>query len=371
MFFFILCEFVAKMSGNENLLDGLFREEEEADKDASDSYSSSSSSEDDGVVEAAEKLVALAQNDVQIQDKWIMENGHCFFYDSHRSKLLLFRNNCYFEYEGDGEFHFAGRPADDLTTPHLPEEADPVTPHIPPTNPASFWITSIPKSFLTIRYDTGDFSEKSSSPSSKRQKRPYKISAFEEFLHKYNFDDSFVRHILKMDRFLVSYIIPRFNPVKAKPKNAFSNFCDSLITKFPQPWRWKAMVAIPEEERAAEGCETKPLRDIINFGSFSEKNDFEIAPQNFSFSAQFFFLGTDVYVMMNQDNSGVRVLVDGVRCLASEGPLGPLKDGSVVAIYFDGPDNSSRQSAELVPDHLFVVECADSEAALVSRRNSL
>ena len=338
---------------NEHLLDGLFQDEQ-----ASEPSSASSDDGEDAIVETAEMIIRSAKLDEKFCDKWISENGLLFYFDSKRQKLILLKNNCYFDYEGDGEFQFTGRVdsqiQSDSANDHTADQAD--TSDLP-----CVWVTSVPRSFLTIRHE-GPVSD---SPSSKRQRTEpnYKIKFLDEFFHKYVFDESFIRHILKLDRLLVSYIVPRFNPMKAKPKNAFSNFCDSLISKFPQPWRWKSLLAIPEEDRV--DCDCKPLRSTLFFGTNSDL-DFELfsdSPEE-KFSAQFFFLGNDVYVMMNEEQIPVTVLVDGVRCTAGEGPVGPLKDGSVLTVSLANKPSTS----ELVPDHMFIVELAKTEQELVARR---
>jgi hypothetical protein len=346
------------MSGNEHLLDGLFQEEEQPS-------SSESGDSDDGIVDTAEMIIRGASSEDRFRNKWISENGLLFYYDSERQKLLLLKNNCYFEYEGNGEFQFTGRV--DPVQPTVSDEQNHVSSAASETVEVaelpSIWITSVPRSLLTIR----ELAE-SESPSAKRQKTDsFKIPFLSDFFHKYAFDDSFIRHILKLDRLLVSYIILKFNPLKAKPKNAFKNFCDSLNEKFPQPWRWKSFLTIPEEDRA--DCETKPLRTSLVFGQTTVGTaetgfDFDIISADVpSFSGQFFLLGNDAYVMMNEDG-GVTVLVDGIRCVPSEGPVGPLKDGTVVTVRF-GKNSSSN---ELIPDHMFIVELAKTEEELVVRR---
>jgi len=348
------------MSGNDHLLDDLFQEEEQPS-------SSESSDSDDGIVEAAEMIIRGASSEEKFRNKWISENGLLFYYDSERQKLLLLKNNCYFEYEGNGEFKFTGRvdPVQSTVSEEQTHGTSAAAETVKDPQLPSIWITSVPRSFLTIR----ELAE-SESPSAKRQKTDsFKIPFLSDFFHKYAFDDSFIRHILKLDRLLVSYIIPKFNPLKAKSKNAFTNFCDSLNSKFPQPWRWKSLLSIPEEDRA--DCETQPLRTELVFGPIvgtSETGfDFDIIPAGESFfSGKFFFLGNDAYVMMNEDG-GVTVLVDGVRCIPSEGPVGPLKDGTVVTVRL-GKNSSSN---ELIPDHLFIFELAKSEEELVARRGRL
>ena len=310
------------MSGNEHLLDDLFIEDERE----SDVSSESSSSDD--LVDWAERLIASAQSDTSVANKWLTnEKGLSIFYDSNRKKLILLKNNLYFDYEGNGEFQFTGaRPIDggDVSE-SITDESFESLPIV--------WITSIPRSFLTL-----DESEHLSS-----------------FFQKFNFEDSFVRHILKLDKLLVSYIIDRFDPQKAKPRNAFINYCDSLNSKFPQPWRRKSFLAIPENGE----CETKELRGVLNFG---KDDDLGVEIEHAGFSGgQFFFLGSDPYVGIERDSDEVKVLVDGVRCLARDGPIGPLRDGSVVSI-------SSSTATEYVPDHLFLIEIAQSQSELIDRR---
>jgi len=110
--------------------------------------------------------------------------------------------------------------------------------------------------------------------------------------------------------------------------------------------------------------ETCPLsgRDglplIMRFGT-TDGVDLECPDHGQEYEGQIFFLGSDVYVLMNIDSPpSVSVLVDGVRALSIEGPIGPLRDGFVITISSGG----------LLPDHVFVVEMADSEDDLLVRR---
>ena len=181
---------------NEHLLDDLF-EDKSSDHD-------SQSSDDDQLVEWADTVLASAQSNNSFRDRWLTnEKKLSLYYDSSREKLILYKNNCYFDYEGNGEFQFTGATRDmvELTT-SMTE-----SPLMDSSPPPVVWITSIPRTFLTLQ--------------------PPQIENLSPFFLKYNFEETFVRHICKLDRVLVSYIVSRFDPQRSKPRNAFSNYCDS------------------------------------------------------------------------------------------------------------------------------------------------
>ena len=121
------------MTEKPELLEGLFRDlEAHSDRSSSED----ATDDDNGLVEFADSLMSGSTR--HPTNEWIPgPGGNFFFHDTGKSKLLLLRDHCYFEYEGEGEFQFIGRVAD-RSVP----EPDRDRPHI--------WLTSVPGTVLSM-----------------------------------------------------------------------------------------------------------------------------------------------------------------------------------------------------------------------------
>jgi hypothetical protein len=363
---FFLVHTFQNMTERPDLLDGLFR-----DSDERSSSSSSSNDEDDELVEIAEKILT---GDFS-KNQWIpARRGNLFFHDTNNSKLILLRKGMYFEYQGDGEFQCIGnvhsRPVEDTQAVVETNKNDIQE---TPRNPVpAVWLTSVPGSTLAISPpQTAD--EEQGATKRQRMKdsdllssAEARVPGFTEFAKKWSLPESTIRHVFKYnDRSLLLYVMRRFNPTKAKAKNAFLNFCDSLVSKFPQIWRSKSLIEMNlfEEADAVElykmGC-FRPEGILFSCDDSSIDGSILLDGVGDSdISGNFFFLNDDLYVLMNRDDKDVTVLVDGTRALTIEGPVGPLRDGSVITFSRDKSGG---------PDHLILVEMSANEMDLLNRR---
>ena len=363
------------MTENPELLEGLFRDNQDGSSEAHSDRSSIQDDKDDDIVEFAYALMSGSTR--HPTNEWIpAPGGNYFFHDTGKSKLLLLRDNCYFEYEGDGEFQFIGRVADRSMSEPDRESF--------PQNCQHIWLTSVPGTVLSMETTGAEEGEDRDDVPQKRLRiagpkdeprnsisdlilrAENRVPGFSDFVSKWNFPEQTIRHFLKFDRLLIAYIMRRFNPTKAKAKNAIIGFCDSLIGKYPQIWRWKSVIELEwmEEEANVEIRKlTDGQEDRVSFCSPDvQMEDAIILDKNFEkISGEIIFLGQDAYVMMTVDDPSVTVLVDGIRALSVEGPVGPLRDGSVIAF-------SKKENKSGIPNHLILVEIATEEIVLVNRR---
>jgi hypothetical protein len=306
--------------GNPDLLDGIFDEDavNRFEPPDADDASSTSTADYEGVAEL------ILRGKTQFANKWIREGEGMFFYDSSIDKLLLVKNKCYFEYQGGGEFQFL-RPANTTTA----EEDMP----IPRENRTCIFLAGFESSDLQIRSNkrvreeeepkAADTSLTAMITQIENQTGIYMLS---NFLKSWNLlsEESTVRYFLKsVDLPMLRFVLDKFAPEKAKPKNALPKFVQSL-SKFPQRWRVKTTE-----------FETR-MKDVSDDLPWTNESGVSIVR-----------LGDDYYAML-ESGGDKTVFVDGIRLNSADGPVGPLQTGSVIAI--------SNVKEFSVPDSMLVVK---------------
>lgn len=337
--------------GNPDLLEGIFRDEDESESSDSETPESTS----DMILRATSTLTDASA----FSNKWIRDGEKNFFFDSQTRRLICHNpNGSYMQYLGSGRFVAIDDPtAPPKEAPILEEQTMPV--EVAPVALQQCWMTSVRRESLEVI-------DKSNAPKRQRTEQSVpslsfddlleqadtRIDGFKTFINKWNLsnEEQTVRHFLKSDLLLVSYIVKRFNPTKALPKNALLKFTDSL-SQFPQKWRIFSLI---ESGIVDSGeAETSIVPDsglAVTSGTTSHGEDNVIELEETSeMRFQIVKMESDFYVI-NQ-SAGI-VHVDGIRCTPSDGPVGPLVDGSVV----------------VTPEHMLVVEIGEPEY-LVKRRS--
>ncbi len=342
--FFILAN---SMEPNPDLLDSLFQQDA-SDPAASSPHSSSSSSSSSDYTGVAEMILNAKNN---FADKWISEGQGMFFFDSRENKLFLVKNNCYFEYLGEGEFQFL-RPVDVQSTEDampIPNSCEIDEIKIEKANFCECFVTVFSKEELSIGIDSrrkrlreGDDDEEGNEvvvvdapavvvPTSLSSLVDYaefthNIVGLRNFLKSWNLlsEDSVVRNLLKQDAERIRFIVRAFAPTKANPKNALLKFI-SALSQFPQKWRCKSPLFQARK---------------VNISS--------ICPYTvFPAGASILRMGSEYYVIREQ-GGGEYLYLDGMRVSVEDGPMGPLRSGSVMTL--------SQVKDCLVPDWMCVVE---------------
>lgn len=337
-----------------------------------DLFQSSGESSDsaDDTPETTADMILRAASSGMVSDRWISDKNRHFFYDSKARRLICHtEGGKYLEYRGEGRYV----PMEDPTVrssinEQIQEPA--ATECAEKKEKLICWITTVPSDCLDVFTDD--------LRSAKRQKvsdqdagapklsfqeliESAKIPDLKSFLEKWDLltEEPTVRHFLKLDKQLVQYIIRRFNPIKAKPKNALLKFEESLL-KHPQKWR--IFGAIEEGLLDSGSCETVPVNDFLRIKGPSDQSEDETGCTELEqeccnlcvrqVDSDFFLFNLD---------PELPVQLDGMRILPIDGPVGPLMDGSVIAIPRPGRMHN-------LPGTLLLVELGSVET-LLKRRN--
>ena len=357
--------------GNPNLLDGIFREEDES--------RSSESEADESTPDMILRAVKTLGDKSGFVNKWIADGTKQFYYSG--GKLVCYHDGKYSQYIGDGRYlPMDGSVGDDTVVVDQQvdrvavEKAESATQEDKvSSSPGVCWVTAIPRESLTIvcrstaakRQRTDESGAVTSSAtvpvSDLLEEAELTVPGISEFFSKWSLgsEESIVRHFMKLDRLLAVYIMKRFNPVKAKPKNALQGFIEHLSGKYPQKWRIPALVGsglVDSEECSTVSVdETGLVLTSVDTDVDSETRKFELEGCD-ACNFQIIVLGGDFYVL-NRRDGGDTVVVDGMRATAADGPVGPLRDGSVISVGNTGS----------IPNQLLVVEIG-AETDLHARR---
>jgi len=329
--------------GNPELLEDIFNE----DSDEESVEEEETESTADLILRAAKTLGEKSG----FLDKWIQDREKQYFYSSQSGKLICCTAGKYLEYTGVGRYV-------PYTSDGTSAEVEPATVQsetIMEIGTKTCWVTEIPQSVLTL-YDRSAKRFKGESEASVAamslqdflESAESRIQGVSDFAAKWGLEESLMRHLIKLDRLLVGYIVQHFSPVKAKAKNALQGMIDSLL-KYPQKWRVHAL----KEQGLLGECATRHVQDskpllFSSDASSADAHAFTLDTVVRDFGFEIFNIGRDFFLI----NSRVAVSVDGMRVLPFDGPVS-LFDGSVVA---------------LSPYHLLLVEIGDA-AHLISRRN--
>lgn len=312
--------------GNPNLLEGIFRDDDQASSSAYESDDSPESTAD--MILRATKILGSKSG---FFNKWVVaENGRYFFYNEANRKLISFSpDGRYSEYIGDGKYLPVRE--DELSAVSQPPQAGSAA-VVDDAAPVECWITLIPKeelvtvdkeAYLSTKRQRVSEDSSSSAPVIPYQELLKIIPNLLEFSEKWGLEEQSIRHLVKYDKIMVQYILESFNPTKAKPKNALLAYLEAL-NRYPQKWRIYAMLA---KEDFEDTFSTINIDDSKRFvGENSEDGivlegvtecDFQISK-----------IGNDYYVICT--GSSTKVLVDGILATPADGPVGPLREGSVL-----------------------------------------
>jgi hypothetical protein len=343
-----------------NPLDGLFRDDE--------SSSSSSEAEQESVADMILRAVQTLNGASGFENRWIADQDRHFFYNSVTRKLICHTHERkYLEYRGEGRYI----PIPDPTTAVVEKSEISVSEGKKNENDHVCWVTVIPHDHLVVvDQDLLDTKRKlvdnepSSQPkiSFRELIENVKIPNFKSFLEKWELmsEEPSVRHLLKLDKQLIQYIVRGFNPLRAKPKNALLKYQESLL-KHPQKWR---IYSVVEEGLIDSGeCETTVMGEgmtelLIGTEEVQEGPGIELDNLAVECNAFISKLPDDEYYITNYSNESP-VFLDGMRMLGNDGPC-PLRDGSVVSI----PHKDGRQT---LPGCLLLVEIGKPEELMKKR----
>ena len=341
-----------------------------------DGGSSSSDSESDVPESTADMILRAVGMKSGFENKWISDENRHFFYDSNSRRLICRTSEGkLLQYLGSGRYI----PIDDPTNPNdAPEEGESLGEPSLESDGNVCWVTVVPVDQLEVMGP--------SCSSSKRQKASEEATAgvpkfslneiventtlpdFKCFLEKWDLlsEESSVRHLVKLDRQLIQYIMRRFNPLRAKPRNALFKFSESLL-KHPQKWR---IVSVIQEGLLESGdCETTPLpvddgvlrivtsRPRDEEGAVIELDPESVAPCEITMSR----IGNDFYI--SNASSIDAVFVDGMRDLREDSPYGPLRNGSVIGV----PRKDARSQTTF--GALLLIEIGTPEDLVARRTN--
>jgi hypothetical protein len=235
------------------------------------------------------------------------------------------------------------------------------------------WITTIPSEHLEVMDSGANLTEKKQRTEEGPIGVPKltfadivggtSIHGFKEFLEKWDLlsEESSVRHLIKLDKQLIQYLMRRFNPIKAKPKNALLKFSESLL-KHPQKWRIVAAVQDGLID-SGSGCETAVVgEDVFTIsGRSDDASCLELEEESAEcrlvierMASEFFLLNLD---------SQHPVFLDGMRVMPADGHVGPLLDGSVITVP------NAHASRSTIPATLLLVEIGAAEDLLARRQS--
>ena len=281
----------------------------------------------------ADMIIRSVKANPATADKWILDeaSGGRFFFHSGMQKLLSQANGKWLEYRGEGVFVECGESgqwgqwaeSEERDFGSLGKRVDGASngesdfTQKPPTCRA--WV--FPKASLQV-----ETLKRSHNSELNLHSVDERVTGFKGFVEKWALEESIVRHLLKFDRQLLQYVIPRFNPTKAKAKNALQAYIDSLV-KFPQKWRLKV---VEEDLGYGSPLTADPLCGGL---TISTPNGNHCSLNLVPIQSEWFALG-----------SGASV--DGLRLVSEEGPLGPLVNGSVITV----------NAQHGIPDYLILIE---------------
>ncbi|KAF4668617.1 hypothetical protein FOZ61_006083 [Perkinsus olseni] len=363
-------------------------------KSSSSSDGSESEGEDDGRPESTPEMLMRAvavggELAKQMTDKWVSDNqtGLKYCYSGSEKKLFMWnpRSQSMYHWKGRGSMDFMwqanqssqeqyqqqGRAQPQAAVGEAPKSSDDA--EQADHEEKVLWMTYIPSSYLwgkdpqknmdspedSAEENDAAGDDEESEPSSATEPKHKKarmaadnasmlakcdarVPGFKDFAKRWAIDVNIMRHFAKHDGMLIRHVIDSFKPTKAKAKNALQKYLQGL-TKFPQKWRIVAACkqAVLLEEAEGETRELVPPRSVV-VGSAEEDlrgpsdesvtrlvlppDAGYVSPEHF----RIFPLGDDFYV---QDlGSDYGITVDGLRYRSTDGPIGPLKDGSIVSI---------------------------------------
>ena len=347
-----------EMSGeNPDLLEGIFREDDESGSSDSEQPESTA----DLILRATSTLGPGAAS---FTNKWIRDGDRNFFFDSSSNRLICHTaEGTYMQYLGGGRYVSIEDPtrgsslSGNAATKESEENKE------SPSETKCCWVTTIAKSTIELfhrskeskrqRVERGEAQQPTLSFDDLLAEAGENVAGFTEFVEKWGLgtEESALRHFLKLDKLLVSYIVKRFNPQKALPKNALIKFTDSL-SKYPQKWRVYALI---ESGLTDSGeADTTPVGDdglkFVSSGTDSEDESAIGLEESEDLKFQIMKLGADFFIL---NESPTNIFVDGMRCTPIDGPTGPLLDGSIIA----------------TPQYLLVIEVASTDE-LVKRRSA-
>ncbi|EER12383.1 hypothetical protein Pmar_PMAR001182 [Perkinsus marinus ATCC 50983] len=357
-------------------------------KSSSSSDSSESESEDDQSPESTPEMLMRAaavggELAGQMTNKWISDNqtGLKYCYSGSEKKMYMWnpQSQSMYQWKGRGSIKFLWQ-ADQGSAGQGQSEAVETAPAASAEDRVGepekvLWITYIPSSYLwgedsrrdtpspeeSVTSDTQGAAETEESdygsvtePKHKKAKTAAddasmlmkcdsRVPGFKDFAKRWAIDVNILRHFAKHDGMLIRHVIESFKPIKAKAKNALQKYLQGLM-KYPQKWRIVAACrqAVLIEEAEGETRELLPPRSVL-VGSAEEDlaqtsdesvtrlvipagSGQYVSPEHF----RIFPLGDDFYVQDLGSNYGITV--DGLRYRSADGPIGPLKDGSIVSI---------------------------------------
>lgn len=339
---------------NPSLLDGIFNE------------SASSGSDAEGEEESTADLILRAAKTIGessgFLNKWIRDGDKQFYFSTEAGKLICYSSlGSYLEYLGDGRYVPYSRSAELAENVVQPK---PVCEDSKESENKKCWITELPSALLqTIDRSSHDVTKKLKNDSGEPTVGPSlsfsdlleaaeeTIPGIAKFSQKWGIEEPSIRHLLKFDRILVSYILKHFSPIKAKSKNALQGMIESLM-KYPQKWRIYSL----REENIVDECSTRHVGESATLKICANEDAADTDPNVFLLDMhdeecifEVFQVGNE-YMLVN---SGRPLLVDGMRVVLLDGPV-PLVDGSVISVN---------------PYHILLVEIGTLEY-LVSRRNT-
>ena len=336
--------------------------------------SESSSDADSEVPESTADMILRAVSTLEksgFENRWIADKDRHFFYDSNSRRLVCHTSDGkYLEYMGGGRYV----PTADPTLVQETQQEEKSDEVVPVNSENVCWVTVVPHEQLEVLDSSLTGSKRQRTESDQQPKFTFNeiienttISGFKEFLEKWELlsEESSVRHLVKLDRQVIQYIMRRFNPLRAKPKNALLKFSESLL-KHPQKWR---IYSVIEEGYSDTGeCETTRLPQdgqvrFLTLNEFSksddeflvELDDQQVSECDFSITK----MGSEFFG--NNNLSGHNIFVDGMRVLPADSPYGPLSDGSVVSV----PHKDSRTST--IPGYLLLIEIGKPEDLFARR----
>ena len=338
--------------GNPNLLEGIFGDDDEASPSSYESDDSPESTAD--MILRATKILGSKSG---FLNKWVAgENGRYFFYNEANRKLITFSpDGRYSEYIGDGKYLA-------FSEDEIPPQANPPA-VVDDAGPVECWITVIPKeelltvdkeAYLCAKRQRAAEDSASSAPAIPYQELLKIIPNLLEFSEKWGLEEQSIRHLVKYDKIIVQYILKSFNPTKAKPKNALLAYLEAL-TRYPQKWRIYATLEKEDFEDTLATINIDASRRFV--GENSEDGivlegvtecDFQISK-----------IGSDYYVICT--GSSTKVLVDGILATPADGPVGPLREGSIVVV----PSTTSEK------EYMLLVEVGSIDSLKAKREKKI
>lgn len=357
-----------------NPLDGLFKKDHQDGKNEGQSSSSDSETTLETVADMILRAVSTLANS-GFENKWIADGNRYFFFDSNSKRLLCHtRDGRYMHYLGNGRYVPIEDPTGGRSSINEEITSVEVTPEQlnPDIKESVCWITTIPSDHLEVMDSGTIVTEKKHRTEEGPVGVPKltfseivektSIHGFKEFLEKWDLlsEESSVRHLIKLDKQLIQYLMRRFNPIKAKPKNALLKFSESLL-KHPQKWRIVAAVQDGLID-SGSGCETAVVcEEIFTIsGQSDERSCLELEEESAECRLVIERIASEFF-LLNQDSQHP-VFLDGMRVVPADGHVGPLLDGSVVTV----PNAHAPRSN--IPATLLLIEIGAAEDLLARRQ---